>query len=89
MADITHRLEVQPRLDTRHPWEAFLTDLRTGQVTRHEVRTLSDITALMDGKVCQAPITFVVMKQMKSAGAWDLSDNDLAGVDVDIEHLSD
>lgn len=89
MADFTHRLEVQPRLDTRLPWEAMLTDLRTGQITRHEVHSLSDITALMEGKVCQAPITFVVMKQMKSSGAWDLSDDDLAHADVDIEHLTD
>lgn len=89
MTNVTHRLEVQPRLDTRQPWQAQLTDLRTGQVTSHDIRSLSDITALMEGKVCQAPITFVVMKQMKSAGAWDLSDADLQGSDIDVEHFHD
>jgi hypothetical protein len=89
MTNVTHRLEIQPRLDTRHPWQAQLTDLRTGQVTQHEVRSLSDVTALMDGKACQALITFVVMKQMRSSGAWDLTDDELRGNDVEVERLHD
>lgn len=87
MVDVTHRIEVLPRLDTRQPWQANLTDLRTGQVTVHEVRSLSDVTALMEGKRCQAPITHVVMRQMRSAGVWDLSDDDLQGNDIDVKRM--
>jgi hypothetical protein len=85
--EMTHRLQVHPRLDARDSWQAVMTNLRTGHVTNFEVSSLSDITALMQGKRCEAAITHVVMRQMKSAGVWNLSDTEMAGQDIDVNNL--
>jgi hypothetical protein len=84
MADVTHSLTVLPRLDVRDGWQARLTDLHTGQTFEYTVHSLAEIAELMRDKVCQAPITHVVMRQMKHAGVWDLSEDELAGQDISL-----
>jgi hypothetical protein len=87
MADVTHNLVVLPRLDVRDGWTARLTEVGSGQTFQYTVYSLADIVELMRDKVCEAPITHVVMRQMKHAGVWNVAEDELAEQDISLTTL--